>query len=147
MFSLLSTAALTNADANAGPQLVNSGTMAGLQLQLNELQAMGVQAVMVEVGGMKVVVENDTLLTNSDVSAGWDVSSFYATLSWTRYQQARAQTALTITQTMQPDYLMVVEEPNTEAGNSGQSQANTPTGSASLLSQILASVKQAGVPA
>ena len=47
---LLSTAALTNADANAGPQLVNPGTMAGLQLQLNELQAMGVQAVMVEVG-------------------------------------------------------------------------------------------------
>jgi len=47
---LLSTAALANADANAGPQLVNPGTMAGLQLQLNELQAMGVQAVMVEVG-------------------------------------------------------------------------------------------------
>ena len=82
---------------------------------------------------MKVVVENDTLLTNSDVSAGWDASSFYATLSWTQYQQARAQTALTIAQTMQPDYLVVVEEPNTEAGNSGQSQANTPAGSASLF--------------
>jgi len=176
---LLSTAALTNADANAGPQLVNPGTMAGLQLQLNELQAMGVQAVMVEVGfpmlyapfltsqgqtqaqfvsfyqqvaqliragGMKVVVENDTLLANSDVSAGWDASSFYATLSWSQYQQARAQTALTVAQTMQPDYLVVVEEPNTEAGNSGQSQANTPTGSASLLSQILGSVQQAAVP-
>ena len=71
---------------------------------------------------------------------------FYATLSWTQYQQARAQTALTIAQTMQPDYLVVVEEPSTEANNSGQSQANTPTGSASLLSQILASVEQAGVP-
>ncbi|HUE02930.1 MAG TPA: fibronectin type III domain-containing protein [Bryobacteraceae bacterium] len=176
---LLSTAALANADANAGPQLVNPGTMAGLQLQLNELKAMGVQAVMVEVGfpmlyapfltsqgqtqaqfvsfyqqvaqliraaGLKVIVENDTLLANSDVSAGWDASPFYATLSWSQYQQARAQTALTIAQTMQPDYLVVVEEPNTEADNSGQSQADTPAGSASLLSQILASLEQAGVP-
>ncbi len=175
---LLSTAALANADANAGPQLVNPGTLAGLQLQLNELKAMGVQAVMVEVGfpmlyapfltgqgqtqaqfvsfyqqvaqliraaGMKVIVENDTLLVN-DVSAGWDAAPFYATLSWTQYQQARAQTALTIAQTMQPDYLVVVEEPSTEANDSGQSQANTPTGSASLLSQILASLEQARVP-
>ena len=158
---LLSTAAL----ANAGPQLVNPGTMAGVQLQLNELKAMGVQAVMVEVGfpmlyapfltsqgqtqaqfvsfyqqvaqliraaGLKVIVENDTLLANSDVSAGWDASPFYATLSWSQYQQARAQTALTIAQTMQPDYLVVVEEPSTEADNSGQSQADTPVGSASL---------------
>ncbi len=172
---LLSTAAL----ANAGPQLVNPGTMAGVQLQLNELKAMGVQAVMVEVGfpmlyapfltsqgqtqaqfvsfyqqvaqliraaGLKVIVENDTLLANSDVSAGWDASPFYATLSWSQYQQARAQTALTIAQTMQPDYLVVVEEPSTEADNSGQSQADTPVGSASLLSQIPASLEQAGVP-
>ncbi len=175
---LLSTAALANADANAGPQLVNPGTMAGLQLQLNELKAIGVQAVMVEVGfpmlyapfltsqgqtqaqfvsfyqqvaqmirtaGMKVIVENDTLLVN-DVSAGWDAAPFYATLSWTQYQQARAQTALTIAQTMQPDYLVVVEEPSTEANDSGQSEADTPAGSAALLSQILASVEQAGVP-
>ena len=177
-FPLLSTAALTNADANAGPQLVNPGTMAGLQLQLNELKAMGVQAVTVEVGfpmlyapfltsqgqtqaqfvsfyqqvaqlirtaGLKVIVENDTLLVN-DVSAGWDAAPFYATLSWSQYQQARAQTALTIAQTMQPDYLVVVEEPSTEAKNSGQNQANTPAGSASLLSQILASLEQARVP-
>jgi len=177
-FPLLSTAALTNADANAGPQLVNPGTIAGLQLQLNELKAMGVQAVMVEVGfpmlyapfltsqgqtqaqfvsfyqqvaqliraaGLKVIVENDTLLAY-DVSAGWDAAPFYATLSWSQYQQARAQTALTIAQTMEPDYLVVVEEPSTEAKNSGQSQANTPAGSASLLSQILASVEQARVP-
>ncbi|HUE01370.1 MAG TPA: fibronectin type III domain-containing protein [Bryobacteraceae bacterium] len=175
---VLSTAALRNADANAGPQLANPGVMAGVQLQLQELKAMGVQAIMVEVGfpmlyepfltsqgqsraqfvtfyqqvaalvraaGLKLIVENDTLLVN-DVNAGWNAAPFYATLSWAEYQQARAQTAVTVAQTMQPDYMVLVEEPNTESTDSGQSEANTPSGSFSLLSQIVASVQQAGVP-
>ena len=169
---------LKDADSNAGPQLVNAGAMPGIQLQLQELKAMGVQAVMVVVGfpmlyepfltgqglsyaqfaafyqqiagmvraaGLKLIIENDTLLTN-DVQAGWDVAPFYATLDWTQYQQARAQTALTIAQTMQPDYMVVLEEPTTEANNSGQTAANTVTGSTTLLTQILSSVKQSGVP-
>src|SRR5580658_7059656 len=177
-YPFLSTGNLKEADSNAGPQLVNSGSMPAIQLQLQELKAMGVQAVMVQVGfpmlyepfltsqgqsyaqftafyqqvaasvraaGLKLIVENDTLLTN-DVQAGWEMAPFYATLDWTAYQQARAQTALTLAQTMQPDYIVVVEEPNTESANSGQSEVNTPSGSASLLSQILASVRQAGVP-
>src|SRR5579871_2968668 len=41
---------LKNANANAGPALVNAGALPGIQLQLQELKAMGVQAVMVEVG-------------------------------------------------------------------------------------------------
>ena len=94
---------------------------------------------------MKLIIENDTLLSN-DVRAGWDVAPFYATLNWTQYQQARAQLALTIAQTMRPDYMVVVQEPQTESGNTGQSEADTPIGSAIMLSQILASVRQSGVP-
>jgi fibronectin type 3 domain-containing protein len=174
----LNTANLKNADADAGPALVNPGTMSGVTMQVQAIKAMGAQAVMVEVGfpmlyepfltsqgqsyaqwvtfyqqvaalvraaGMKLIVENDTLLVN-DVQAGWNSAPFYATLDWTAYQQARAQTALTIAQTMRPDYLVVLEEPITEADDSGQSEANTPSGSASLLSTILASVQQSGVP-
>ena len=84
---------------------------------------------MVRAAGLKLIVENDTLLVN-DVQAGWNAAPFYATLDWAQYQQARAQTAVTVAQTMQPDYLVVVEEPDTEAANSGQNQANTPSGSA-----------------
>lgn len=177
-FPTLFTGNLKNADSNAGPQLINAGTWPGIMLQLQELQAIGVRAVMVEVGfpmlyepfldsqgvsysqfvsfyqqvaasvkaaGLKLVVENDTLLTN-DLQAGWDAAPFYATLDWTQYQAARAQTALTIAQVMQPDYIVVLEQPTTEANNSGQTTANTLAGSYSLLSQILASVSQAGVP-
>jgi fibronectin type 3 domain-containing protein len=102
-------------------------------------------AAAVRAAGLKLVVENDTLLTNN-VSAGWDVAPFYATLNWTQYQQARAQTAVTIAQIMQPDYLVVVEEPDTEAANSNQSNVNTPSGDTAMLSQILTSLQQAGVP-
>ncbi len=176
-YPTIATGNLKNANANAGPQLVNSGSMAGITLQLQELKAMGAKAVMVEVGfpmlyepfltsqgqtysqfvafyqqvgaavhaaGMKLIVENDTLLVN-DVQAGWNAAPFYATLNWTQYQEARAQTAVTVAQTMQPDYLVLLEEPTTEADNSGQTQANTPTGSAALLTQLISSAQQAGV--
>ncbi|HTQ58129.1 MAG TPA: fibronectin type III domain-containing protein [Bryobacteraceae bacterium] len=92
--------------------------------------------------GLKLMVESTVLFTSALTSqAGWDTAGFYATLDWSTYQQARAQTALTIAQTMQPDYMVVLEEPDTEAMNSGQAEANTPDGSNALLSQILASLQ------
>ena len=94
--------------------------------------------------GLKLVVENEFLLSN-DVSAGWNVAPFYATLSWTEYQQARAQTAVIVAQTMKPDYMVVVEEPDTEASMTGQSEANTVSGSTALLGQILTAVRQLNI--
>jgi fibronectin type 3 domain-containing protein len=168
--------ALKTADANIGPAML--GSLPGMNLQLNALKAMGVQAIMLEIGfpmlyqpfmtsqnanyqqysnyyqavatavraaGLKLIVENDTLLVN-DVQAGWDAAPFYATLNWTQYQQARAAAAVTIVQLLQPDYMVLVEEPNTESNDSGQSEANTPEGSYALVSQMLTAVKEAGVP-
>ena len=172
-YPTLYTGALTQADANSGPQLVSTGSMAGIQMEILAMKAMGMQAVMVQVGfpmlyepfltsqgqtqaafvtfyqqvaqlvraqGMKLIVENNTLLTN-DVEAGWDAAPFYETLDWDSYQAARAQTAVTIAQTMQPDYMVVLEEPDTEAASTGQTNVNTSTGAASELSQILAGLQ------
>ena len=175
-YPVLFSGTLTSADGNAGPPLIASGHYSGVQLQLQALQAMGVKAIMVEVGfpmlyepffssqsqyqqfvsfyqqvaasvralGMKLIIENNCLLSN-DVQAGWNTAPFYATLNWTQYQAARAQTAAVISQTIQPDYLVVLEEPDTEAYMSGQTEANTVSGSAGMLSQILTSVHLAGV--
>jgi len=49
-YPVLFTANLYNANANSGPQIVNSGPVASVLAQLQELKAMGVQAVTVEVG-------------------------------------------------------------------------------------------------
>jgi len=175
-YPVLFSGTLTSADGNAGPSLIASGHFSAVQLQLQALQAIGVKAVMVEVGfpmlyepffssqsqyqqyvsfyqqvaaavralGMKLIIENNCLLSN-DVQAGWNTAPFYATLNWTEYQAARAQTAAVIAQTLQPDYLVVLEEPDTEAAMSGQTEADTVNGSAGMLSQILSSVHQAGV--
>lgn len=176
-YPVLYSGTLTDADANAGPQLINAGYFTGVQTQIETMHAIGIKAVMIQVGfpmlyapffssqsqyeqfvsfyqqvaaavralGMKLIIENDILLTN-DAQAGWDPSPLYATLNWSEYQAARAQTAAVIAQTMQPDYMVVVEEPDTEAIMTGQTEANTVSGSASLLTEILASVHQANVP-
>lgn len=94
--------------------------------------------------GMKVIVENNILLSGG-LRAGWNTAPFYASLNWTQYQQARAQCAVAVAQAMQPDYLVVLEEPDTEASQTGQSQANTIAGSDSLLSTILTALQQSGV--
>jgi fibronectin type 3 domain-containing protein len=183
-YPTLMTGSLTAANSNSGPALLagynpQSGQLQDeVQLQLNALQAMGVQAIMVEVGfpvlnqafltsqgqsyddfvayyqeiaeevraaGLKLVVENDTLLVHS-VSGNWDVAPFYQTLNWAQYQQARAQMALLIAQTMQPDYLVLMEEPDLETANSGQTNLNTPNNAAAMLSLMLTTVQQAGIP-
>jgi len=166
---------LKSANGNVGPQLINNQPGVLLQLQaLKAMGAKSIMvqvgfpvlwepfltsqgqsyasfasfyqgvATAVKQAGLKLIVENDTLLSD-DVQAGWGTAAFYATLNWTQYQQARAQMALAVAQLMQPDYMVVIEEPGTESRNTGQTQANTPTGSASLLSTILASTSQSGV--
>lgn len=165
---------LTRANGNVGPQLINDNVLDGVRVELQELKAMGMNAVMVQVGfpmlygpylasqgqsqasfvnfyqqvaaavraqGMKLIVENNILLAD-DVSAGWPVADFYATLDWTAYQQARAQTALTITRTMQPDYLVVLQEPDMEALNTGQSDVGTASGATTLVSGIISTIQQ-----
>ena len=175
-YPVLFTANLWNAGADAGPQMVGTGYLAGVQAQLQGLKAMGVQAVTVEVGfpmlyepffssqsqyqqfvafyqnvavsvrdqGLKIIIDNECL-RNGVALSGWNTGPFYATLNWEQYQQARAQTAVTIAQTMHPDYMVVLEEPDTEATMSGQSAVNTVSGATSMLSRILSSLQQSGV--
>lgn len=69
------------------------------------------------------------------------MTQYYATLDWPTYQSVRAQCALTVAQTMQPDYLVVLEQPDAQAAQTGQSNVNTPSGAASLVSQILAALQ------
>jgi fibronectin type 3 domain-containing protein len=150
--------------------------LTSVQNQLQQLQAMGVQAIEVVVSfpvlypqfyskqtdyqqivsfyaqvaamvkgmGMKLMVENQCLAAGI-AQAGWDPAPFYDSLNWTQYQQARAQMAVTVAQTMQPDYMVVLEEPDTEGFMAGQPNADTVAGSTSMLNQILSSLQQSGV--
>jgi chitodextrinase len=101
-------------------------------------------AGMIRAEGMKLVIENDSAWP-SGIWDGWNVAPYYATLDWTQYQQARAQTAIVVAQSMHPDYLVLMEEPDTEAGNSGQTEVNTVSGATGMVSLMLTSLQQAGI--
>jgi fibronectin type 3 domain-containing protein len=171
---------LANASASSGgPNLPTSG---GYTLELQQMQAMGIKAMVVQVGfpmlyqpffnyvaaqpgyssvnynqfltyyqqvaqavraaGMKLIVDTEVMLS-SDVSAAWSpvLGQYYATLNWTDYQTARAQAALAVAQIMQPDYLVLLQEPDSEATQTGQTNVNTVSGAASLLNQTLTALQ------
>ncbi len=114
-----------------------------LQPYLNFYQGM---AQAVRAMGMKLIVENDILLAN-DIQAGWpNLTAYFSTLSWNEYMQARATMAATIAETMQPDYLVLAEEPDTEAFQAGQPNLLNATDAAQMISQEIAAVRASTFP-
>jgi len=96
--------------------------------------------------GMKIVVEDDVLLS-SDIQAGWaNTSAFYSTLSWEQYQAARATMAATVAQVMQPDYLVLAEEPDSESVQAEQPNLNNPIDAAAMISGEIAAVRALNLP-
>jgi len=91
----------------------------------------------VKASGLKLIVDNEILLSNS-VESGWGThnptpSAFFSSLNWPEYMAGRATMAATIATTMQPDYLIVADEPDTEANASGQQNLNNPTDAAQMI--------------
>ncbi len=94
--------------------------------------------------GMKLIVEatvNEPLAGTE----GADFESYYQTLNWTQYMSARAQNAVNIAQLIQPDYLSLITEPDSEANNAFQPTENSPTGAMQLLQTNLTALQQAGI--
>ena len=147
--------------------------------QLNELQALGANAVTVHIlfpilyqpfyeyignpgqyqqfvnyyqqlaqdihaRGMKLVVEASVIVP----FVGNDVSQFQTylnTLSWPEYIAGRAANSLAVAQLIQPDYLSVLSEPDTEESVSGQTNLGTVAGVTQLVGTILSTIQDAGV--
>src|SRR5580700_9917595 len=167
------------ADGNTGPGLIGADYLPGVLTQLQEEKALGVQAIMIEIGfpvmyapffggqagvapyisfytqvaqavraaGLKLIVENNVLLT-ADVAGGWgsSLTKFYSTLDWHQYMAARASMAATLAQAMQPDYLVLAEEPDGEAKQSGQQNMNIAADAAEMISGEIAAVRALKLP-
>jgi len=114
-----------------------------LQPYLNFYQSV---AQAVHALGMKLIVENDILLAN-DVQSGWpNLTAYFSTLSWDTYVQARATMAATIAVTMQPDYLVLAEEPNTESAQAGQPNLTDAAYASQMVSAEIAAVRTSTFP-
>jgi uncharacterized protein (TIGR03437 family) len=100
-------------------------------------------AQLVHASGLKLIVDNEILYSNG-VDGNWgDVGGYYATLNWTEYQKARAAMAATIEQTMQPDYFILAEEPDTEATQANQPNLNIPADAVQMVEGEIAAVRDA----
>jgi chitodextrinase len=94
--------------------------------------------------GLALVVESESgePLPGNDATA---YQAYFKSLNWTEYMNGRAQTALNIAQQIEPDYMTVVTEPDTEETVSGQENAGTPSGSLQLLQTILNTLQAGNV--
>jgi fibronectin type 3 domain-containing protein len=162
------------ANGNTGPSIGGAGYLqVTVQPQLQELKALGVQAILVPVlfpilyepfygntttyqtyltfytqvaqavraAGLKLIIDNEILFSN-DTAAGWtNMNAFYGPLTWPEYIAARATMAATIEQYMQPDYLMLANEPDTEAIQTGQINLNIPADAAAMVQAEITAVQ------
>lgn len=169
---------LHGADGNLGPQLGGPDYFPAVLIQLQELKAMGVQAIVVgadfpvvyepflgskaatqpyldfysnvaqaiKAAGLILIVDDEILLSN-DVAANWtNIAPFYNSLTWPEYMAAKASMAATLAQLMQPDYMVLSEEPDTEATQTGQANVLIPADAAEMVAGEIAAVRALNLP-
>jgi hypothetical protein len=93
---------------------------------------------------LTLVVATQALFSKGGLRA-WELGPYYAGLTLDEYRQGRMSVARTIATAMRPDYLSVIEEPDTEADQTGKAALGTMVGSRTLLDVILAGLDEAGV--
>ena len=105
------------------------------------------QSVMSEVRkrGMKVVVENSVLFPS--VATDLPLTAYYATLSAAQVTAGRAQGAQIIAQQLQPDWINLGSEPDTQSALLGLSTEYTPQQWAAEIGTIVSTLRNAGVAA
>ena len=94
--------------------------------------------------GMKLVVE----ALVSEALAGTQGAAFipyYQSLDWNDYMNARAQNTVNVAQLIQPDFLSLICEPDSEANNGLQPTEDSPAGAMQLLETDLAALQAANL--
>ena len=95
--------------------------------------------------GMKVVIEASVGLPLAGNQLATVFQPYFDTLTWSEYLTGRAGNALAVAQLLQPDYMTVLTEPDTEASVSGQTNVDTISGATQLVQQVLTTLGDAGV--
>jgi hypothetical protein len=123
------------------PFYTYSGTPSNYQAFVSFYQQV---AAAVHGAGMKLIVEA-TVAEGLDGTEGADFGPYYQTLTWDAYMSGRAQEAVNVATLIQPDYLSLICEPDTEAGNANQPTENSPTGAMQLLQTNLTALQAVNI--
>ena len=100
----------------------------------------------IRAAGMRMVVHTGPLYTNVlSENSGLNVAPYYQTLTSSEYIAARTHQIVTIAQQLQPDYLVVAQEPDNEASITGQPSLATTAGFTAMVDTFLTQLDDAGL--
>lgn len=165
---------LNSANGNLGVKLLQPDILTSVQLELDGLKALGAKGVALDINypildpnftsdqplylalyrqvvsevrarGLKLLIESQVIFSQEGFTA-LPVGPYYESLTLEQYQAGRAAMARLIAQELQPDYLSVITEPDSEGTQTGKAELATVSGSTGLLNLIISEIQAAGVP-
>ena len=95
---------------------------------------------------MRMVVEANPLLTVDNPGTNMNPTAYYQSLSFATYEQRRSANTVTTAQSVQPDYLIVQSEPDTDARDDYRPELNTPATDVAMVQQLVNDLTAAKVP-
>jgi hypothetical protein len=95
---------------------------------------------------MRMIVEANPLLTVDNPGTNMDPTAYYQSLSFATYEQRRSANTVTTAQYVQPDYLLVQSEPDTDANDDYRPELNTPATDVAMVQLIVNNLTAAKVP-
>jgi hypothetical protein len=95
---------------------------------------------------MRMIVEANPLLTVDNPGTDLNPAAYYQSLSFATYQQRRSANTVTTAQYVQPDYLIVQSEPDTDARDDYRPELNTPATDVAMVQTIVNDLVAAKVP-
>ena len=94
---------------------------------------------------MRMIVEANPLLTVDSSSVTLNPTGYYRSLSFTTYEQRRSASTVAVAKYVQPDYLIVQSEPDTDATNDYRPELNTPATDVAMVQLIVNNIEAANI--
>jgi hypothetical protein len=95
---------------------------------------------------MRMIVEANPLLTTDNPGTSLNPTAYYQSLSLATYEQRRGANTVTTAKYIQPDYLIVQSEPDTDARDDYRPELNTAATDVAMVQQIVNDLNAANLP-
>jgi chitodextrinase len=95
--------------------------------------------------GLKLIARCSLLMAQEGFSTV-DAHSYYQSLTVDQYKAGRISTVVEVVREIRPDYVIVLNEPDVEAAQSGKPEVGSVAGSTDFLRAIVAAVRATGIP-
>lgn len=95
---------------------------------------------------MKFIVEACPLMTVDNPGTNLNAAGFYQSLSLESYEEGRSASDVTIAQYIEPDFLTIQAEPDTDARDDYRPELNTPATDVAMVQLIVNNLTAADIP-